>query len=139
MPLLVRYRSPDRNALLLDESFLPDPGLHLHQGAERLQSLHGLRARGPELQRLARIGPPAASVRVEASPNTLFFGSAVQIGLLEYARSGLFGEASTRTLAAGGLAPVSEKVAAVLADFVVVDMFALSPPAGRGECARIAA
>lgn len=36
----------------------------------------------------------------------------------------VFGEASTRTLAAGGLAPVSEKVAAVLADFVVVDMFA---------------
>lgn len=36
----------------------------------------------------------------------------------------VFGEASTRTLAAGGLAPVSEKVAAVLADFVIVDMFA---------------
>ncbi len=36
----------------------------------------------------------------------------------------MFGEASSRTLAAGGLAPVSEKVAAVLADFVVVDMFA---------------
>jgi multiple sugar transport system substrate-binding protein len=36
----------------------------------------------------------------------------------------VFREASKRTLAAGGEAPITEKVAAALADFVVVDMFA---------------
>ena len=36
----------------------------------------------------------------------------------------VFAEAAKRTLAAGGLAPVSEKIAAVLAEFVIVDMFA---------------
>jgi len=39
-------------------------------------------------------------------------------------KNAVFAEAGKRTLAAGGLAPVSEKIAAVLADFVVVDMFA---------------
>jgi multiple sugar transport system substrate-binding protein len=36
----------------------------------------------------------------------------------------VFREAGKRTLAAGGEAPITEKVAAALADFVVVDMFA---------------
>ena len=36
----------------------------------------------------------------------------------------VFREASKRTLAAGGLSPVTEKTAAALADFIVVDMFA---------------
>lgn len=36
----------------------------------------------------------------------------------------VFSQAAKRTLAAGGLAPVSERIAAVLADFVIVDMFA---------------
>ncbi len=39
-------------------------------------------------------------------------------------KNAVFKEAARRSLAAGGLAPVSEKTAAVLADFVVVDMFA---------------
>ncbi|MDB5592274.1 extracellular solute-binding protein, partial [Enterovirga sp.] len=39
-------------------------------------------------------------------------------------KNAVFKEAARRTLAAGGLAPVSEKTGAVLADFVVVDMFA---------------
>lgn len=39
-------------------------------------------------------------------------------------KNAVFKEASKRTLAAGGLAPVSEKTGAVLADFVIVDMFA---------------
>ena len=39
-------------------------------------------------------------------------------------KNAVFAETAKRSLAAGGLAPVSEKIAAVLADFVVVDMFA---------------
>lgn len=39
-------------------------------------------------------------------------------------KNAVFAEAGRRSRAAGGLAPVSERVAAVLADFVVVDMFA---------------
>ncbi|MDP4022305.1 ABC transporter substrate-binding protein [Methylobacterium sp. NEAU 140] len=39
-------------------------------------------------------------------------------------KNAVFAEAGARSLAAGGLAPVTEKTAAALADFVVVDMFA---------------
>jgi hypothetical protein len=56
--------------------------------------------------------PPAASVRVEASPNTLFFGSGAYSNNPIWTadpKNKVFGEASTRTLAAGGLAPVSER------------------------------
>ena len=43
---------------------------------------------------------------------------------LRIPKNKVFGEASKRTLTAGGLGSVGEKAATAIADFVVLDMFA---------------